>query len=144
MTSSNFWLAIALASPLQPTAPAGFLRRPPPLPEPPDPVQFPPSPHPVPPQTSLNLLISFPLPLLPLFTRKILLQIYSLLPLSLAPLSLLTQLFHLPPLFSLPPFSLPLFLIVPQTLTPFPLFILQKIFFLPPFSRILLLTLLVS
>ncbi|KAL0649576.1 hypothetical protein Bca4012_092267 [Brassica carinata] len=39
---ANPWLTIALASPLNPASPAGILRRPPPLPDPPDPLQFPP------------------------------------------------------------------------------------------------------
>ncbi|CAG7905257.1 unnamed protein product [Brassica rapa] len=46
MLSPNSWLAIARAPPLQPTAPAGILCRPPPLPDPPDPTQFPPLPAP--------------------------------------------------------------------------------------------------
>ncbi|CDY24605.1 BnaC05g32890D [Brassica napus] len=39
---ANPWLTVALASPLNPTAPAGNLSRPPPLPDPPDPDLFPP------------------------------------------------------------------------------------------------------
>ncbi|KAF2555872.1 hypothetical protein F2Q68_00016987 [Brassica cretica] len=42
MLSPNPWLAIASASPLQSTAPAGILSRPPPTPDPPDPNHFPP------------------------------------------------------------------------------------------------------
>ncbi|KAF3609927.1 hypothetical protein DY000_02044832 [Brassica cretica] len=37
---ANPWLTVALASPLNPTAPAGNLSRPPPLPDPPDPDLF--------------------------------------------------------------------------------------------------------
>lgn len=39
---SNPWLTVSLISPLNPTAPAGDLSRPPPLPDPPDPAVFPP------------------------------------------------------------------------------------------------------
>ncbi|KAJ4911368.1 hypothetical protein Rs2_05989 [Raphanus sativus] len=41
-SSPNSWLEIARLSPLNPTAPAGSLSCPPPLPDPPDPLQFPP------------------------------------------------------------------------------------------------------
>ncbi|CAN6986306.1 unnamed protein product [Brassica oleracea var. botrytis] len=41
---SNPWLTFSLASPLDPTAPAGNLSRPPLLPDPPDPANFPPLP----------------------------------------------------------------------------------------------------
>lgn len=42
MLSPNPWLAIASASPLQPTAPACIFSRTPPTPDPPDPNHFPP------------------------------------------------------------------------------------------------------
>ncbi|WZZ30500.1 hypothetical protein YC2023_013901 [Brassica napus] len=84
---ANPWLTFSLASPLDPTAPAGNLSRPPLLPDPPDPANFPPLPSsrspPPPPQNPLSvflLLLQCPLQVLFLLLPqlKILFRIWRL------------------------------------------------------------------